>query len=79
MIADTVKDETLSVLAATSMLWRDKKNSSTFYHRTMTNNSLYRKSVPFVDGTMQIAERLADRRYRANGGTVLNNKVTRLW
>lgn len=79
MIADTVKDETLrSVLAATSMLYGGIKNSSTFYHHAMTNNSYIESPYRFVDGTMQIAEQLIEV-IRANGGTVLNNKeVTRL-
>lgn len=78
-IANTVKDDTLrNILAATSMLYGGIKESSTFYHHAMTNNSYIESPYRFVDGSMQIAERLIDV-IRANGGVVLNNKeVTRL-
>ena len=78
-IAEVVKDETLrSVLAATSMLYGGIEDKSTFYHHAMINNSYIESPYRFVDGTMQIADRLIEV-IRANGGTVLNNKeITRL-
>ncbi|MBK5720106.1 NAD(P)/FAD-dependent oxidoreductase [Dysgonomonas sp. Marseille-P4677] len=78
-IADTVNDETLkNVLAATSMLYGGIENMSTFYHHAMINNSYIESPYRFMDGTMQIADRLIEV-IRTNGGTVLNNKeITRL-
>ncbi|MDU1890203.1 MAG: FAD-dependent oxidoreductase [Dysgonomonas sp.] len=77
-IAEITKDETLrNVLAATSMLYGGVKESSTFYHHAMVNNSYIESAYRFVDGTIQIADALVDV-IRQNGGTVLKNKeVTR--
>ena len=77
-IAEITQDETLrNVLAATSMLYGGVKESSTFYHHAMVNNSYIESAYRFVDGTIQIAEALVNV-IRENGGTVLRNKeVTR--
>lgn len=78
VIDEMIDSEPLrNVLAATCMLYGGIKNSSTFYHHAMVNNSYIESSYRFADGTMQIADRLIET-IRANGGTVLNNKeITR--
>lgn len=66
-----------NVLAGTSMLYGGIKESSTWYHHAMVNNSYIESSYRMVDGTAQIADELI-RVIRENGGTVLRNKeVTR--
>ena len=77
-IAELTANETLqNVLAATSLLYGGVKESSTFYHHAMINNSYIESAYRFNGGTMQIADRLIDV-VRQNGGSVFNRKeVTR--
>lgn len=74
-----VKDPLLrKVLAGSSLLYGGEYNASTLYHHAMINNSYIEGAYRFVNGSMQVADRLIEV-IRANGGTVLNNRcVTRI-
>lgn len=67
-----------NVLAGSSLLYGGEYDASTFYHHAMINNSYIEGAYRFVNGSMQVAERLIEV-IRANGGTVLNRQqVTRI-
>lgn len=70
--------ELQNVLAATSLLYGGVKDTSTFYHHGMVNNSYIEGPYRFVKGSMQVSNELIGV-IRANGGTVRNNaEVTRI-
>lgn len=78
-IASTIADPQLQkVLAATSVLYGGIKDTSTFYHHSMVNNSYIEGAWRFLKGSMQVSLELI-KIIRSNGGTVLNNhEVTRI-
>lgn len=67
-----------NILAGSCLLYGGIKDTSTFYHHGMVNNSYIESAYRFVKGSMQVTDALIDV-IRANGGTVRNNsEVTRI-
>lgn len=66
------------VLAGSNLLYGGVRDSSTFYHHAMINNSNIEGACRFVGGSMQLADALKEV-IEANGGVVFtNSEVTRI-
>lgn len=79
IIEDCVADITLrNVLAGNNLLYGGVRSHSTFYEHAMITHSYLEGAYRCLDGSMQIAEALADR-IRACGGTIRTRaEVTRI-